>query len=88
MPFLIIYSSPDKTRYRLYDYFIYDHNHINSYGWRIIGYYRWYNNRFVKKSDYYNLVTLENNKRLLKQHRLEKIINLIELIKDVLWFYY
>ena len=32
MPFLIIYSSPDKTRYRLYDYFIYDHNHINSYG--------------------------------------------------------
>lgn len=82
--FLVVYSSNSNTYFRLYDYTTYDLNYINSYGWVVIAVYRLYNNRFIKKSDYYRLVNIDKEIRLKKINRLNKIINLIELIKNAI----
>ena len=82
--FLIVYSTDTKTRFRLYNYTTYDLDYVNSYGWKVIAVYRLYNNRFVNKSDYYRLATLDREDRIKKQLRLKKIINLIELIRNAI----
>lgn len=84
MPFLVIYSTPNRLRFKLYDYYLNDVVYINSFGWQVIAIYRFYKKSFVLNNVYLELrfQDLINDRK--KNAKLDKIIDFLEKIKNAL----
>ena len=87
MPFLVVYSTSNKLKFKLYDYYLNDIGFKNSYGWEVIAVYRFYKNHFVNKDTYFDLRFQDRLLEHKRRDKLEKVINILEKIKNALWSY-
>lgn len=80
--YLVIYTTFDKTMYRLVKNRNYFLGETNSYGWYIVDFQVLYQEKFITIKHYKTLIEEFNRKRILQMRRKRKILRVLQILHD------
>lgn len=80
--YLVIYTTTDKTVYRLVQNRNYFLGRINSYGWYIVDFQILYQERFITINSYKKILEEYNRKRICWLKRKQKVLRILQVLHD------
>lgn len=81
---LVIYYTKKGYKYRLVQSVNYELNEETSMGWVVVGIYYYFKDRFYVYDEYYRLMTNDYLRFYEKRRKKDKIIEILESIRNVI----